>query len=91
MIGLGIVVLIIAIAWIIFPFMVVARCNKMIALLRAASTNIELQHYDARKLSGELPVQLAQLADILRKTKTAHEETNKALQWIVDNWGERPS
>jgi hypothetical protein len=64
--------LMIAIAWIIFPFLMLGKANEIIKLLRPIANNTDTI------LSDRLIIQhLESIADRLN-------ETNKALQWLVD-------
>ncbi len=85
---IGVVGLIIAIAWIVFPFIVVSKCNEMIKLLtriESLSKSAILQHPDeensrtGNKTGKEL---LSGVAGI----REAGNEISKALQWMIDNW-----
>jgi ABC-type tungstate transport system substrate-binding protein len=59
------VFVILAVLWLIFPFVVASGLNALEKLLRKQN-------------------------DLLSKLIDHQNETNKALQWLVDNWSKRP-
>ncbi len=67
---LGLFGIILAFCWLIFPFIVISKCNEILKLLR----RIDKRGADDSALASQ---QLAQIHDALA-------ETNKALQWMVD-------
>jgi hypothetical protein len=81
--GLAIIYLIIfvvavclAIAWIIFPFIVISKFNELLKVARGLADDFD----DARK-------RLNAVAEKIESCHRALNETNRALQWIVDEKG----
>jgi hypothetical protein len=54
------------------------------------ATLVSLLLAGSRKDSTDQVIQLSAIADALRKANNDRAETNKALQWIIDNW-EQPA
>lgn len=65
--------LILAICWIAFPFIVIFKFNDLLKLTLKQSANQNVHH--------------AEQIQALVGLKTALNETNKALQYLVDNAG----
>jgi hypothetical protein len=64
------------IAWIIFPFIVISKFNELLKVARELANDFD----DARK-------RLKTVAENLEACHRALNESNRALQWIVDEKG----
>ena len=62
-----------AIAWIIFPFIVISKFNELLKVARELANDFD----DARN-------RLKTVAENLEACRRALNESNRALQWIVD-------
>ena len=71
---IGLVALVLTIAWIVFPFIVISKFNELLKVAKKLANDLD----DARK-------QLKTVADNLRSCHSALNESNRALQWIVDH------
>ena len=78
MLFLGVVGLIIAVSWIVFPFIVISKCNEMIKLLSRIDSRPELARSDVESIKAPLT-----------SLREAGSEICKGLQWMIDNWSER--
>ena len=64
------------VAWIVFPFIVISKFNELLKVARELANDF----HDARK-------RLKAVAENLEACHRALNETNRALQWIVDEKG----
>lgn len=83
---IGVVVFVIgialAIAWLIFPFIVISKCNEMISILRRIDERPEISPTELQTAIDELRI----AREALEKISEARNETNAALQWMVNFW-----
>jgi hypothetical protein len=89
----GIFALILAVAWLIFPFIVISKCNEMIKLLQGISSRSDAAAMASDKASNDLTENISatrrDLRNVAAEIGQMHEtenEISKAMQWMVDNW-----
>lgn len=76
-----VLLLILAVVWLIFPFIVIRKCNAMITLLQRIDSRPEFPI----KTSVEWYQETVRARQLLEKLHHDLAETNKALQWMIDD------